>query len=142
MPRCEIGQRRIGLGPPSPLGPADRAIGEQGDVVRDAVLGHAAQDVVVLPDAQLDLHRGDLGDAPRLLDLADGDIAEADRLDAPVPLQRRQRADARRQRRSRIEGMELIEMDALDAERAAARVAGGGEVLRPAVGCPAPVRAA
>ena len=37
----------------------------------------------VLPRAQFHLHRRNLGDAPRLLDLSDGDVAQADRLDDP-----------------------------------------------------------
>lgn len=48
------------------------------------VLGYAAQKVVVVPDAQLHLDRGDLGDAPCLLDLTDRHIAETDRVDQPV----------------------------------------------------------
>ena len=90
---------------------------------------------VVVPDAQLDLHGGDLRDAPRFLDLSDVHVAETDRLD-----QRRrvsERASARTlvdKRRSRIGRVELIEMDAVDAERAPAGLARGDEMTR------APVR--
>ena len=96
---------------------------------------------VVVPHAQLDLHGGDLRDAPRLFDLADGDVAQADRLDQAVALQRRERAHARRQRRARIGRVELIEIDALDAERSPAGLAGGGQMARAAVRHPAAARA-
>ncbi len=122
--------------PAPPLRSTDRAIREQRDAVRDAVLGHAVQDVVVLPDAQLDLNRRDLGDASGLFDLTDVHIAEANRLDVPVPFERRERADAGCERRSRIGGVQLVQVDALDAERPPARLAGCDEVSRPPVGCP------
>ena len=96
------------------------------------------RDVVVLPDAQLHLHRGDLGDAPGLLDLSDGHVAEADRLDEPVALQRVERADARRERSSRIGRVQLVEVNALDAERAPAGLARGAS--GGARGHPAPSR--
>ena len=92
-----------------------------------AVLDHAAQKTAVVPDAELDLHRGNLGDLPGLLDLRHVDVAQADLLDQSVASKAGQRADARRQRRSRIGRMELIELDALDAERPAARLARGNE---------------
>ena len=84
------------------------------------VLGHTAENVLVVPDAQLDLDRVDLGDPSRFLDLADRHVAETDRVDEAVAFQGRQRADARRQRCSRIRRVQLIQMDALDAERAPA----------------------
>ena len=130
------------IGPAPPLRSADRAIREQRDAVRDAVLGHAVQKVLVLPDAQLDLNRRDLGDVPGLLDLADVHIAEANRLDVPIPLERRERADAGRERRSRIGGVQLIQVDALDAERAPARLAGGDRGAAPARRLPTARRAA
>ena len=92
----------------------------------------------VVPDAQLDLHGGDLGDASGLLDLSDVDVAEADVLDQAVALQRGERAHAGRERRSRIGRVKLIQIDAVDAERAPARLARGDEVAGAAVGDPAP----
>ena len=56
---------------------------------------------------------------------ADVDVAQTDLLDQAVASEGGQRADARGQRRSRIGRMELIQLDALDAERPAARFAGG-----------------
>ena len=76
----------------------------------------------------------------RLFDLSDGHVAEPDRLDQAVALQRGQRADAGRERRARVGRMELIEMDAVDAERAPAGLARGGEMARASVGDPGAVR--
>ena len=57
-----------------------------------------------------------------------------------VALQRRERADAGRERRARIGRVQLVEVDALDAERAPAGLARGEQMARAAVGDPAPVR--
>ena len=101
--------------------------------MRDAVVDHAAEDGVVAPDAELDLHGSDGRDGARLLDLADGDVAQADRLDQPVAPQLLERPDARRQRRARIGRVQLVELDALDAEGLAAGPAGVGQVAGAAV---------
>ena len=113
---------------------------EDRDVVRDAVSDHAAEDRVVTPHAELDLNGRDRRDGARLFDLADGDVAQADRLDEPVASQLLERPDARRQRRARIGRVQLIELDALDAERLAACPAGVGEVARAAVRNPQAAR--
>ena len=104
--------------------------------MRDAVLDDAAQQVVVVPDAQLDLHGGDVGDAARLFDLPDGHVAESDVRDQALILQRGERADARGERRSRIGRVKLIEIDPLDLERAKAGFAGGAKVACAPVGDP------
>ena len=67
--------------------------------------------------AELDLHGRDRRDGAGLFDLADGDVALADRLDEPVASQVLERPDARRQRRAWIGRVQLIELEALDAER-------------------------
>ena len=59
---------------------------------------------------------------------------------SPARLQRRQRAHARRQRHARIDDVELVEIDRVDAEGAATALARRGQVLGPAVGLPAAVR--
>ena len=108
--------------------------------MRDAVLDHAAEDGVVAPHAELDLNRRDRRDGARLFDLADGDVAQADRLDEPVAPQLLERPNARRQRRPRIRRVQLIELDALDAERLPAGRAGLGQLPRAAVRHPRPAR--
>ena len=87
----------------------------------------AAQKAVVVPHAQLDLHRSYLGDLLRLLDLRHVDVAQPDAFDPAIALERGQCADARRQRRSRIGCVQLIQLDALDAERPPARLARGDQ---------------
>ena len=58
----------------------------------------AAQEMLLVPDAQLHLNAGDLRDPPSLLDLADGDVAETDGIDEAVSRELPQRANARSQR--------------------------------------------
>ena len=140
VPGSHLAERGIGSRPWRGLAPAERAVGQEPDLVADAVLHHAAQDGAVVPHAQLVLHGVDVGDAPRLLDLADGDVAQPDRLDQPCALQRRQRAHARRQRHAWIDGVELVEIDRVDAEGAATALARLGEVFGPAIGLPSAVR--
>ena len=120
---------------------AERPVREEPDAVGDAVLGHAAQKAVVVPDAQLHLHRGNVGDPSRLLDLSDGHVAEANVLDRPVALQRGERAHAGCERRSRVRRVKLIQMDPFDAEGAPAGLARGEEVTRAAVRDPVSLRA-
>ena len=119
---------------------AERSVGEEPDAVGDAVLGHSAQKAVVVPDAQLHLHRGNVGDASRLLDLSDVHVAETDVFDRAIALQRGERAHAGRERRSRVRGVKLIQMDPFDAEGAPAGLAGGEEVTRAAVRDPVSLR--
>ena len=49
----------------------------------------------------LDLHRRDIRYRPRLLDLTDGHVAQANRLDRPIALKGGQRAHAGGERRAR-----------------------------------------
>ena len=130
----------IGGEPSRPLDASERAVGKQGNVVREAAGDHAVQDVVVLPDVQFHLDRGDLGDAPGFLDLPDVYVAETDRLDVTIALQGVERAHARCERHTRIRRVQLIEVNAIDAERAAAGLARRGQVARPAVRYPAALR--
>src|SRR5262245_1911205 len=94
---------------------AERPMRDQADLVRRAVFGDAAQHVLVVPDAELDLHGRDLANPPRLFDVSDGHVAESDVLDEALALERRERADARGQGRSRIDRVQLIESNPADA---------------------------
>ncbi len=104
-----------------------------------AELDDAAQHVVVVPQAQLDLHRVDAGDALRLFDLADGDVAQTNAVDQPAAPQRVQRAHARRERHARIRRVQLIEVDSFDAQGDQARFARRGQRAGAAVGFPSPL---
>jgi hypothetical protein len=79
------------------------------------------------------LDEADVGDAPRLFDLADRYIAQADRFNEPLVLQPRKRADARREWRPRIGRVKLVEVNTIDAERLRAAAAGVEEVCGAAV---------
>ena len=87
MTRRQIAQRRVGLEAPLALRSAERTIRNQFNPMPEAVTDDAAQDVSVLPEAQLDLHGVDANDLLRLLDLADGDVAQADPFDETVALE-------------------------------------------------------
>ena len=117
MSRCDVAQDAVAGRLPRPLGTAERPVREQADPVVDAIPDDAAQHVGVVPWVQLHLHARDVDDRARLRDLSDGDVAEADLFDQPLPLQRAERAHARRQRRARIGRVQLIQGDPLDAER-------------------------
>ena len=67
---------------------------EQPDLMLEAVRHDTAEDVVLVPQAELDLHGGDLRDPPRLFDLPDGHVAQADALDEPGLHERGQRPHA------------------------------------------------
>src|SRR6185436_2806043 len=54
---------------------------------RDVERRHAAQDRGVVPDTELDLNGGDRGDSTRFIDLANGDVAQADAVDEAIALQ-------------------------------------------------------
>ena len=104
-------------------------------------LGDAAQDAFVVPDAELHLHGGDLGDPPGLFDLSHRDVTEADARDQAVALQPGERPHAGRERRTRIGRVQLIQIDPIDAEGAPARLARRNEVPRTAVRDPLSPRA-
>ena len=94
--------------------------------LREAVLDDAAEDGGVVPDAQLDLHRRRSSAIRRASSIwPTVTLQRPMRVDQAVALQRRQRAHAGRQRRARIGRVQLIEVDALDAERAPAGLARG-----------------
>ena len=140
MPRGEIDEQRFGQCPVPPLQSADRAVGQERDVVRHAVSSDAVQEILVLPDIQLDLNGINLGDATGLLDLPDVHVAEPDEFDAAISLERGKRPDARCQRYPRVGSVKLIEVNALDAERAPAGFAGRDQVTRPPVRDPSALR--
>ena len=131
--RRDVSQHPVAPGSRATPLAAERAMREDRNVVRDAISDHAAEDRVVAPHAELDLNGRDRRDGARLFDLADGDVAQADRLDEPVASQFLERPDARRQRRARIGRVQLVELDALDTERLPACPTGVGQVARAAV---------
>ena len=108
--------------------------------MRHAVSCDAVQEILVLPDVQLDLDGINLGDSTGLLDLSDVHIAEPDEFDAAISLERCECSDARCQRYPRVGSVKLIEVNAFDAERAAAGFAGRDQVARPPVGDPSALR--
>ena len=108
--------------------------------MRHAVSCDAVQETLILPEIQLDLDRINLGNAAGLLDLPNVHVAEPDELDAAISLERRERPDARCQRYPRVGSMKLIEVNAFDAERAAAGFACRDQVARPSVGDPSALR--
>jgi len=138
--RGNVAQHSVARGSAPTALAAERPMREDRDVVREAILDHAAEDRVVAPHAELDLDGRDRRDGARLLDLPDVDVAQANRLDEPVAPQCLERTGARRQRRARIGRVQLIEVDAIDAERPPARLARGDEMARTAIGDPASLR--
>ena len=139
VPRCRRASAS-GFARRARRGSAERRVREQADPVGDAVRRDAAQQVVVVPETQLDLNGVDLGDASGFLNLSDGDVAQTDAGDETVALQRCERAHTGRQRHARVRCVQLIEVDAIDAERPPARLAGGDEMARTAIGDPASLR--
>ena len=120
----QLRENRIGLDTTPPFRAAERAVGQQRDAIGEAVLDDATEDAAVVPQAQLDLHRRDVGDATGFLNLPDGDIAEPDCLDQAAPRQRVQGADAGGQRDPRIRRVKLVERNPLEPQRPQARLAG------------------
>jgi hypothetical protein len=125
----------------APLRAPERPVGEDPDAPVAAVLGDAVQEVVVAPGGELHLHRRDRHDLLRLPDLAHRHVREPDLRDEPLAAESRQGAHARGKGDTRVGGVELVEGQALDAQGAEARFAGGDEVPRPAVRDPASARA-
>ena len=128
----ERDRRRCAAGAP------DRQAGgrQERDAVCEAVPDDPAQHAAVVPQAQLDLHRSDVGDAAGFLDLSDRDVAQPHRLDQAAPRQRVQRANAGGQRHARIRRVKLVERNPLEPQRAQARFARRRQRPRPAVGFP------
>ena len=117
-------------------GPAERTVREQADAVLRAVLGDAAAEARVVPRATARPARTRPRRASRASrSCATRDVAEPDVLDEPVALERRQRAHAGRERDRRVGRVELVQEDAVDAERRAGsprRPRAGGGRARPA----------
>jgi hypothetical protein len=134
----EAREQRISSDSTPPTGSSKRAVTEERDAVGGAELDDAAQHVVVVPQAQLDLHRVDVGDLPRLFNLADRHVAQADAGDQAAAPQAVQGAHARRERHARIRRVQLIEVDPVDAQRAQAGFARRRQGPGAAVSCPAP----
>jgi hypothetical protein len=137
----DLPQERVLLDAPRARHSAQRAVREQQEALGLAPLGDPAAQRLVLPGAQLDLDGRDLGDAQRFLELAGRHVAEPDALHQPVATQGGQRAHAGGERHPRVRSVELVEVDALDPQRAQARLARAGQVPGPAVGDPAAVGA-
>jgi len=70
--------------------------------MRDAILDDPIEQVLVVPHAQLDLHRGDVRDVSSLLDLTHIHIAQTETRDESLVFQRRESTDARGERHSWI----------------------------------------
>jgi hypothetical protein len=126
----DLAENRIGGHTTKATCSAKRAIRDQLDPVLDAVAHDAVQEVLVVPHAQLHLHRRNRGDAPRLLDLTDIHVAQTHALDEPFVLQHGERPHAGGEGRSRVHGMQLIQVDPFDVERPQARFTGGAQVTR------------
>ena len=91
----------------APVGRRRRAVGEQRDVVGEAVRPRRS-DVVVLPDVEFHLDSRDLGDAPGFLDLADVTLQRPiDSTNHRVSTRRARAPPSRR--RTRVRSMKLIE---------------------------------
>src|SRR6185436_293425 len=90
--------------------------------------------------AELDLDRIDVRDASRVFDLADGDVAEADRFDPAVSLQARECTNAGRERSPRIRCMQLIKMKPVDTKRAATVFARTQQMLCATIRFPSSIR--
>ena len=137
--RRELDEHRVAREPRAPVAPAERPIREQRDLLGEAARRDPVPKAVVVEHAQLDLHGVDLGEAERLLELAQAHVGEADPFDRPVALERGKRADARGERHARVGRVELVERDALDLERTSARGARGDQAPGAAVRQPAAV---
>src|SRR5262245_35608626 len=124
MTRRQLAEQCIPLEKFPPGLPAERPMCEQADAVSEAVLWHAAPQVAVLEDAHLHLDGADLRDLSAFLQLSEGDVAEADCRDLALALQRPQRAHARGEGRARVGRVQLVEIDALDAQGTPAALAG------------------
>ncbi len=141
MARDHRDERGVVQEPPPLLGAAERTMGQEQEAPLRAQLDQAAAKARVVPRAQLHLHRRDGREVERLAQLAEGHVAQADLLDEAVALEGGQRAHAGGQRGARIRRVELVQEDALDAQRFPAGRAGGGEVARAAVRDPSSARA-
>ncbi len=135
----DAAQHGIGGHTVATLRPAQWSIRQDRDVVRQAVLDDTAGHRRVVADAERDLHRVDRDDAAGLLDLADGDVAQADAFDQAVAFERGKRPDARGQRRSRVGCMQLVEREPIDAERTTTGAGRFREMTAAAVGDPLPI---
>ena len=112
-------------------GTAERHVGEIPDALPSAVLDHGE----VVPDGerQLVLHARDRRDRSGVLKLGDRHVRQPDRGDLAFVSQTRERADALGQRHVRVDMVQLIEVDALDAEGPQADLAVAPERRGPAV---------
>ena len=123
MIRGQLREDRIGLETTPTVRTAEWAVGQQRDAMGEAVLDDSTQDAAVVPQAQLDLHRSDVGDPAGFLNLPDGDVAQPHCLDQAAPHQRVQGADAGGQRHAWIRRVKLVERNPLEAQRTQARLA-------------------
>ena len=113
---------------------------EQPDAVVATVLGDAIPQVVIVERRKAHLHRVDVDDASRGLHLPYGDVAQADASHATGRAQGGQGADTRLERHARIDGVQLVEVDRVDAEVPATGLARLSQVPRLAVRHPGPAR--
>ena len=140
MPARHLGEHRIRLQLTLLLDAAKRPVSDQLNAMLDAELHDAAQQLAIVEHVQLDLDGVDLDNPARQLDLPAADVAQADPIDGAGAFERRQRADTGGERRAWIGRVQLIEVDALDPERAAAGLARRRQMAGAAVGHPLPAR--
>src|SRR5262245_15802257 len=118
MPARDRRQHRIGCSLAAPRRTAERTIREERKAIGEAIVDHAAQEMVIVPDTQFHLDGIDLGDSPGVLNLADRDVAQTDGGDEAIALELFERANTRGQRSSWMGCMKLLEMLTLGDESA------------------------
>jgi len=136
--RGDLGEHRIGGSTRARYHTAERPIRQDAQPIVHAVADDAAQKVLVVPQAGLDLDGVDLDDPSRLFDLAHGDVAESDTGDETLTLQIRKRAHARRQRNALVWSVKLVEVDPRHAECAATGFGRRRQMLGATIWHPAP----
>ncbi len=110
---------------------------DQRDALCHTAGGDTVPQLVVVKDADLDLDRVDPGEPQRLFELPLADVAQADALDEPVPLEGGKGANARGEGRAGVGSVELVQRETFDAEGTATGRAGGDQVAGPPIRNPA-----
>jgi hypothetical protein len=113
---------------------AERPVGDESDLVRLALGQHVVP--VVAGEVEVVLHGADRGDGPGGGELLERDVGDADVPDLALALQVVERADRLCVGDGRVGGMQLVEVDAIEAEAAQRRFTGRAKVARAAVGRP------
>ena len=93
---------------------------------------------IALGEAEPVLDGSDGDDRPCALELSGVDVRDGREADLPLGTQLGKRSERLLERHGRVDGVEVEEVDPLEPEAAQARLARRAQVLRPAVGAPAP----